>query len=264
MSDRSTRLAGLYATISGGVVVTLSPLLALSYFATKDGASELDTSTVSAWAKPAREIAGGLLTFASPERVYGTYLQGFALIFPAVLLCAWVTRSQRPRPKAGLERWGWRVALLGYTLLTAGLAVAFCMEVTAISFGTSTNGPLNVLFLSILVPGLLLATTGSSVLGIGLMRTDYRPRVTAWLLALGFPLFIVGSVVLGHNSLGLIPLFLAWAATGARLWRSNPLYADEGSHRAGPEPRSQRGLGRTADATPVHKAGTAASIADDR
>lgn len=234
MSDRSTRLAGLYATISGGVVVILSPLLALSYFATKDGAYELDTSTVSAWAKPARDIAGGLLTFASPERVYGTYLQGLALIFPAVLLCAWVTRSQRPGSQAGLERWGWRIALLGYTLLTAGLAVAFCMEVAAISFGTSThNGPLNVLFLSILFPGILLATTGSSVLGIGLMRTGYRPRVTVWLLALGFPLWIVGSFALGHNSLGLMPLFLAWAVTGARLWRSNPLYADEGSHRAG-------------------------------
>jgi hypothetical protein len=37
---------------------------------------------------------------------------------------------------------------------------------------------------------------------------------------------LLGSDVLGHNSLGMIPLFLAWAATGRHLWRTEPSRAD--------------------------------------
>ena len=86
------------------------------------------------------------------------------------------------------------------------------------------NGPLNVVFLALLVPGILLSTLGSSVLGLSLVRSQYAPRATAWLLAISFPGWIVGSFVLGHNSLGLIPLFLAWGVTGLELWspRASP------------------------------------------
>jgi hypothetical protein len=79
---------------------------------------------------------------------------------------------------------------------------------------------LNVVFLALLVPGMFFSTVGSTVLGIALLRTSHRPRATGWLLALAFPLLIVGSGVLGHNSLGLLPLFAAWAATGAHGLRS--------------------------------------------
>ena len=54
------------------------------------------------------------------------------------------------------------------------------------------------------------------------MRARYAPRLTAWLLALAFPLLLVGSIALGHNSLGLVPLFVAWAASGRQLWRAEP------------------------------------------
>ena len=57
------------------------------------------------------------------------------------------------------------------------------------------------------------------MLGIALLRNRYAPRLTAWLLALAVPLMLIGSDVLGHNSLGMIPLFLAWAATGRHLWQ---------------------------------------------
>ena len=145
MSNRTTRLIGLYAVVSAAAICVVAPLLSLAYFATKDGAYALETSTTSAWADPARRLADGLLTFAAPERVYGTYLQAFALIFPAVLLCALVVRSTRPAQKPRAERWGWRIALLGYGLLTGGLAVAFCMESVSVLTGTTShNGPLNV------------------------------------------------------------------------------------------------------------------------
>ena len=105
---------------------------------------------------------------------------------------------------------------MGYALATVGLLAAF-----VVLFGGSTAGEsLNIVFLALMVPGMLLSVIGSTMLGIALLRDHYVPRLTAWLLALAFPLMLVGSDVLGHNSLGMIPLFLAWAATGRHLWRT--------------------------------------------
>lgn len=214
MSGRTTRLVGMYAVIAAAASVILAPLLALSYFATSDGGEELEVPTVSAWAEPGRDLAGGLVTFASADRVYSTYLQVFALLFPAVFLCAWALRAQRP-PSTGPGRWGWRLALLGYLLFGAGLIVIAILLVAA----APSNTMVNIAFLALMFPGLLLGLIGSTVVGIGLVRTGYRPRLTAWLLALSFLLWIVGSFVLGHNSLGMVPLFVAWATTGWHFWR---------------------------------------------
>jgi hypothetical protein len=73
--------------------------------------------------------------------------------------------------------------------------------------------------MAVMVPGLLIALIGSTMLGIALLRSAYRPRSTAWLLTLSFPLWVVGSVVLGHNSIGLVPLLVAWAMAA---WRWGP------------------------------------------
>lgn len=216
MSDRSIRVIGLYAMIAAVASLVFAPLLALSYFATSDGAKELETASVSAWAEPARDVAGGLLTFASPDSVYAIYGLVFALLFPSVILCALTARSLRPRTQTRLELWGWRLTLPGYILFGLGLAALF-----VVLTGTgSTDGIGNILFLSSVIPGLLISLIGSTVLSIALLRSAYRPRLTAWLLALGVPLWIVGSGVLGHNSLGLVPLFVAWGLTGSRLWRT--------------------------------------------
>ncbi len=224
MTDRTTRLLGLYCVVSSFAVLVVSPLLALAYFATKDGAESLGTSTVSFWADPARDEAGRLLTFASADHVYGTYLQLFALLFPAVMLCALAAKARRPIEVRGLERWGWRVALLGYTLLMAGLVIAFFIETANhfVKMSTSGTSPLNIAFLSLLLPGVILSSAGSTVLGIGLVRASYMPRVTGWILVFAFPLWIAGSFVLGHNSLGLVPLFVAWAFSGWRFWSAVP------------------------------------------
>lgn len=215
LSDRAIRFVGLYSILAAGASIVVAPLFALSYFATASGAERLDIATVSAWAEPARDLAGGLLTFASADRVYATYYQLFALLFPAVVLCAWVVRTQRRQPQTRLERWGWRLALLGYFLLGLGLAAIAILSIAA----AAASAILNILYLSLIAQGLLLGTVGSTLLGIALLRAADRPRLTVWLLALAFPLWMVGSDVLGHNSLGLVPLFLAWAATGWRLWR---------------------------------------------
>jgi hypothetical protein len=206
-SDRVVRLAGLYAVVAGAASFVIAPLLALSFFATEDGEEELEVGSVSAWAEPARDVADGFLTFASADSVYFTYLKSLMLVAPALFVCAWAVRSRRPERRSHTEVWGWRTALTGYGLLALGVIVA------------PPGAVLNVVFFALIVPGLLLGTIGSTVLGIALLRASYRPRLTPWLLALSVPLWLIGSVVLGHNSLGLLPLFVAWGASGWRLWR---------------------------------------------
>jgi hypothetical protein len=213
MSDRATRLTGLYAVIAAIAAVVLSPLLALSYFATDEGADELEIGTVSAWADPARDLAGGSLTWASPDRVYSTYVQAFALLFPAVFVCARAVHARRS-PAGRTERWGWRIALVGYGLASVGLVAAFFSLLTADTEGSV----LNVVFLTLMLPGMLVSVVGSTVLGVGLLRGHYRPRVISWLLALSFPSMVVVPSLLGHNSLGMLPVMVAWGATGLQLW----------------------------------------------
>lgn len=210
----SRRFTSTYAVIAGFAAVLLAPLLALSYFATDSGADELTAGSVSAWADPARDLAGGLLTWASPDRVYATYVQLFALLFPAVLLTARAVRAERPRPQRRGERWGWTIALAGYWLATIGLVCGFVVLIPG------SGDVLGAVFVALLVPGMLFSTLGSTVLGIALVHDGYVPRATAWMLALAFPLLLVGSDVLGHNSLGMVPLFAAWAVAGLRDVRS--------------------------------------------
>lgn len=214
----ATRLTGLYAMFAAAASLLFAPLLALSYFATEDGAEDLEIGTVSAWADPACDLAGGLLTWASPDRVYSTYLQLLALLFPAVFLCARAVRARRPVPSGDLECWGWRIALAGYGLAAVGILAA----AVVLSGGDPTSDAFETVFLALMVPGMLITVIGSTVLGIALLRNGFMPRLTAWLLALAFPLLIVGSSVLGHNSLGMVPIFIAWGAAGSHLWRSEP------------------------------------------
>jgi hypothetical protein len=215
MAERTTRAAGLYAAVAAAAAVLLSPLLALSYFATSEGADELGTGTVSAWADPARDLVGSLLTWASADRVYATYVQAFAVLFPAVLLCALAVHRRRPAARSRLERWGWLIALFGYALASVGLGAAFVVLIA----GSVAGDALNVVFLALMLPGMLFSVLGSTVLGIALLRAGYRPTLTAWLLALAFPSMLAIPGLLGHNSLGMLPIFVAWGLTGLRLWR---------------------------------------------
>lgn len=216
MSDRS-RYIGLYAVSAAVAAVLISPLLAMSYFATGEGAEELENGTVSAWADPGRDLLGGLLDWASADRVYATYVQAFALLFPAVFLCARAVRARRPVDVRGSERWGWRIALFGYGLTSLGLIAAFFVLFN----GDAASDALNVVFLGLMLPGMLIGVIGSTVLGIALLRGGFRPKLTAWLLTLALPSMLLIPEVLGHNSLGLLPMIVAWGVAGFELWRGN-------------------------------------------
>jgi hypothetical protein len=199
VSDRNARFVSLYTAAASLADIVCAPLLAVAYFATKDGASELQAGSVSAWARPARDLFGGLETFASTQTVYDTYGRVYTLLMPALLLGALAAHTLRPSRVSRPERWGWRLALTGYGLTAIGVAGAFW---------TPFRDPF---FLIVMVPGILVSLLGSTTLGISLLRAGFRPRASAWLLALSLPLMVVGSVVLGHNSLGMVPLFVAWA-----------------------------------------------------
>ena len=201
-----------YALTAAGVATVSSPLLALAWFATADGAETAASGTVAAWAEPAASAAGPLLTFASPDAVYAAYTLVMAAVFPAIPLTALAARRQRAGTGTRAERWGWGLATTGYVLLAAGLAAA------ALLFLASADALANVAFLAAMMPGMLLGLVGSTALGIALLRSGFRPRAAAWLLALAVPLWVVGGFVLGHNGLGLLPLFGAWALV-ARRWR---------------------------------------------
>ena len=216
MSQRSTRLIGLYAVIAACLAAVVSPLLALSYFATSGGVDQLRSPTVSAWAVPGRELAGGLLTWTSPVRVYGTYWLAFWLLFTAAFLCARAVHARRPPDAGPLERWGWRLAQVGYVLHPIGGLAAIAVLID----GSAENIVIDVAFVAVMLPALLIDAIGSTMLGIALLKKSYRPRITAWLLALAFPSIFGISFVGGNFSLGLVPVLAAWAVTGWRLWRA--------------------------------------------
>ena len=172
--------------------------------------------SVRFWAEPARERFGALLEFASPETVYHSYGKVFPLIFAGVLLCALAVRSRRPSGVTRVERWAWRVALVGYALIVLGSVVAYWTPLVTQGFG------------ALIAPGILLGTAASSVLGISLLRSSWRPRLAAALLVASFPsMFLLSDVVLGSLALSLFPMVAAWGVAGLSI-RATSTPSDEG------------------------------------
>ena len=208
MTQSLARAAGIAAVAASAVTVVVAPLHALARFATEDGASDLASPIVAAWARPAREIAGGLLTFGDPDTVYTTYGRYWFVFMAAVLFCAVAMRARRPAPMRRAERWGWRLALAGYGLTAAG------------SFVSYWTPYLDTGFLWLTIPGQLLSTVGNTVLGVALLRAHACPRLTGWLLALDLPLSFLFTAV-GSMATGVLPFALAWGAAGWRLSRTD-------------------------------------------
>lgn len=223
MSERTTRLIGLYAVVAAAVAAVVAPLLALSYFATSGGVDQLRMGTVSAWAVPGRHLAGGLPTWASPTRVYATYFSVFWILFVPIFLCARAVHARRPADSGRLERWAWRLALAGYALGAAGSLAA----VAALVDGSPENIVVDVAFYGLMLPAILCDAIGSTLLGVALLRNRYRPRATAWLLVLTFPSIAVLATLLGNFGLGMLPVLGAWGVSGWRLWRTETPVAAE-------------------------------------
>jgi hypothetical protein len=200
-SPDEVRVAGLAAMVGGALGVLVSPLYSLAYFATEDGAADADSAWVQAWAEPARDLLGSLLTFASPDVVRLTYGKLFLFIWLGMLAGLVGLHARHAGQGGRLERWGFRATAFGLMLLVIGAFAGFWLE-------------LELAFFAFLVPGLLLLVFGSSIFGLGTWRAGVAPRTGALLLVVGgFPgTFLVSEIAtLGG---GLVLVYLAWVILG--------------------------------------------------
>lgn len=206
LTDQQIGRAALVAAVAGTV---LAPVHALSRFATEEGRSDLESGLVRSWADPAAEALQPLLGWADADVVYTTYGKLWTPIFAAAVLCAFTVR--RRRTPTGAETWGWRfalAALVGMTVCVTG------------SYWT----PLLEEFFALTVPFLLVSMIASAVLGITLLRRGFRPRATAVLLTLWFPLLFALSSVIALGA-GTLPMVWAWGIAGRSLAAPAPIEA---------------------------------------
>lgn len=209
VTDQQIGRGALVAAVAGTVLV---PIHALSRFATEDGKEDLESGVVRAWAEPTADALRPLLDWASADTVYTTYGKLYAPILLAALVCAFTVR--RRRGPTGAEKWGWRLMLTGLTGALIGITGSYWT-------------PLLDEFFVVSMPFLLISLIGATTLGIALLRRRFRPRATAVLLALWFPLFVLLSSVIAMGA-GLLPLLWAFALAGWSLATSPSVAAPEG------------------------------------
>ena len=204
--DVSDGRVGRAAFAAAGAGTVLAPLHALSRYATEDGAADLESGAVRAWAEPAAGALRPLLDWGDPQTVYTSFGRLWTPILVAAVACAVVVRRQRI--PAGGERWGWRLLLTGLVGATAGTA------------GTYWTPWMDAFFV-VTLPFALLSLLAALVLGVSLLRRRFRPRATAVLLVLWLPLFpvLAGTVALGA---ALLPVLWAWGLAGRSLVATAP------------------------------------------
>jgi hypothetical protein len=198
---------GRFAWVMAWVGLVVGQLHALSRHNTADGKEDLELWATRAWSDPARDVFKPLLDWANPDAVYLTYGKIWLPVFVAFTLCAFALR--RLRTPVGFEKWAWRIALTGYVLACVGV---FCDYWTQ---WDTYNAFFDVAFL-ITLPGFLLTLIGSTLLGIALLRRGFRPRASAWLLALTFPLSF-GILQVTSMGSAALPVMFAFGIAGRRL-----------------------------------------------
>ncbi len=205
LAPSTQRRFGLAATAGGILGILYFPLHALAYFATEDGA---ESQGAIKWADSGRDLLEPLLDWSSADTVYKTYGKVYSIVVLGLVLGFLALWARRAGQAQGVERWGFRIALVGYPLFLLGAVVEYWTPY--LDFG----------FLAFSAPGFLLTLIGSTLLGIGLLRRAAAPRFGAWLLALAVPLALVLTGLSGHLSGGLVGLDLAWIVLGRSLWSS--------------------------------------------
>ncbi|HTE68325.1 MAG TPA: hypothetical protein VK942_06135 [Actinomycetes bacterium] len=208
-SPAQVRWTGLAAMVGGILGLVFAPLYSLAYFATDDGAADATSPWVQAWAEPARDLFGPLLTFASPDVVRLTYFKLFLFITMGMLAGLVGLHARQAQHGGRLERWGFRASFVGLLLLTIG------------AFSGYWSPLLDFSFVTFIVPGLLLVVFGSPLFGLGTWRAGVAPRIGAGLLIVGGPaLFLISEIATLGGSLVLV--YLAWVVLGHSLWSATP------------------------------------------
>ena len=206
-SPQTAQRIGRFAWVMAWVGLVVGQLHALSRFATLDGREDLEYPLTRAWAVPADNALRPLLDWAAPDAVYLTYGKIWLPVFVAFTLCAFVVYARR-RP-TGVERWAWRLALVGYVWACVGVACDYWTQ------WATPNAFFDIAFM-ITVPGLLLTLLGSTVLGITLLLKGFRPWPPALLLALMIPLAMGILQVTSMGSVAL-PVMFAFGILGRKI-----------------------------------------------
>ena len=206
LSTTAVRRCGLAAVVLAIASIPLAPLNALARMQTDSGRSDLANDLAAWWAEPAlRTFSPWLLDFSDVDTVYLTYGKFYLLAVLAVLACAVATRSRRPADMGWAERWGWR--------LTIGSLALTCVGHFATYWLGLVDGGFVVVLLS-----MLIGVFGNILLGVGLIRAGFRPRLAAWVILLDLPLS-VALVAISTMALSMWPTMLAWGLIGWSLWR---------------------------------------------
>ncbi len=200
---------GRVAWVTAWVALVLGQFHAMARHQTADGKEDLQLWATQVWSDPARELFHPLLSWANPDAVYLTYGKIWFPIFVIFTLCAFAVR--RRRQPVGFEKWAWRVALVGYVFACVGTFADYWTQ------WDTYNAFFDVAFL-ITLPGVLLTLLGSSVLGITLLVRGFRPRISAWLLAVTFPLAFAITMVTSLGNVAL-PVIFAFGIAGRDLAR---------------------------------------------
>jgi len=206
LSPAAVRRCGLAVVVVAIASIPLAPLNALARMQTESGRSDLENQLASWWAEPAmRTLSPWLLDFADTQTVYLTYGKFYLLAVLAVLACAVATRSRRPDDLGWVERWGWRLTIGSLGLMSVGHVCAYWLAFVDQGY-------------VVILLGMLVGVFGNILLGIGLIRHGFRPRLSAWVILLDLPLSIA-LVSISTQALGMWPMMLAWGLIGWSLWR---------------------------------------------
>jgi hypothetical protein len=122
MSSNLVRWSGLAATVGGVLGIVLTPPFALAYISAFEGGYAALTFRSNLIDAPYP------LDFSYGERVYYTYGRLYFLTLLPELLALYVLRRLRGGDSGALERWGFRLSLVGMWLVVIGVFTDYWMD----------------------------------------------------------------------------------------------------------------------------------------
>ena len=199
MSSVLVRFSGLAAILGGVLGIVLTPAFALAYSLAFEGYSDLPF-----WSEPVKALYP--LDFSYGERVYYAYGRVYFLSLLPELFALYVLRRLRGGGSGALERWGFRLSLVGMWLAVLGVFTDYWV-------------PIPPGFLLVLV-GTLPLVVGFVLLGVGLRRGGAIPLwVTLVIIGAAVGSIPVMFFLIFHLPSGpLLTFHVIWIALGYVLW----------------------------------------------
>ncbi len=164
VSPRTEQRIGRAAWALAWFGLVAGQLHAMARHATPEGQGDFESAPLTkVWSVPLSDVLSPLLDWSDVYTVYRVYGLLWIPVYAAYTLCAFVVRSHR-RP-AGFERWGWRLLLASYVVMTLSIVGAYAGPWTDQSFA------------ALGIPSAVLGLVGAPMLGISLVpRAPARAR----------------------------------------------------------------------------------------